>query len=278
MTARTVWLASYPKSGNTWLRAVLTSWRTGAGVDLDDLDGGPMAWARAPFDEALGIPSSSMTPDEADLVRPRADELVVAGEGERRLRKIHDAYFDGPDGEPVVSVAATCCALYMIRDPRDVAVSYAHHRGRTLEWTQQHLSDPTAAMSGDVDRLLPQLRQRLGTWSEHVRSWVDRPPFPVEVVRYEDCAAAPVETFSRALRFADFAPVDEERVAQAVEHARFDRLRGAEEESGFTEQPPGADRFFRRGESGAWREELPAELAARIEADHGEVMARFGYA
>jgi aryl sulfotransferase len=277
VTARTVWLASYPKSGNTWLRAVVTAWRSGGHIDLNDLDGGPMPSTRAPFDEALGIPSSSMTPDEADLLRPRADEVRAADASEPYLLKIHDAYLDGPAGEPIVSLGATRAALYMIRDPRDVAVSYAHHRGMTLEWTQRHLSDPEAAMSGYADRLEPQLRQRLGTWSEHVASWVDRTPFPVHVVRYEDCAANPVETFARALRFAGFAPVEDARVAEAVEHARFDRLRRAEEERGFIEQPPGAADFFRRGETGSWREDLPAGLAARIEADHGEVMARFGY-
>jgi hypothetical protein len=278
VTAQTVWLASYPKSGNTWLRAVFTSWRPGRPLDLNALDGGPIAAIRWLLDDALCIPSSSLTPDEVELVRPRADEVVVAGAREPQLRKIHDAYFSGPAGEPIVSVAATRAAIYMIRDPRDVAVSYAHHRGETLQWAQRHLADPQAAMSDEDERLLPQVRQRLGTWSDHVRSWVDETAFPVEVVRYEDCAAAPVETFARVLRFADLGPVDEERVAQAVANAAFHRLREAEERHGFGEQPPGAADFFRRGEAGSWRGELPAELAARIESAHGEVMARFGYA
>jgi aryl sulfotransferase len=277
VTAQTVWIASYPKAGSTWLRAVLTAWRTGGPIDLNELDGGPMPATRAPIDEALGIPSSSMTADEVELVRPRVDEVMIAGAEAPRLRKIHDAYFPGPAGEPIVSVAATRAAVYVIRDPRDVAVSYAHHRGMPLEWAQRHLDDPGAAMSGDDDRLGPQVRQRLGTWSQHVRSWVDEAPFPVEVVRYEDFAETPVSTFARALRFAGLEDVDEARIADAVEHAAFNRLRRAEKRHGFTEQPPGADDFFRRGEAGSWREELPAELGALIEASHRDVMARFGY-
>jgi hypothetical protein len=277
VTAQTVWLASYPKSGSTWLRAVYTSCRSGGPIDLEALDGGPVAAARAPFDLALGIPSSSMTPDEVELVRPRVDELVSAGAEAPFLRKIHDAYFPGPAGEPIVSVAATRGALYVVRDPRDVAVSYAHHSNRPLEWARRELSDPHAGIGAEHDHLTRHLRQRLGTWSEHVRSWVDETPFPVEVVRYEDCAAAPVPTFARALRFAGLGPLADEAVAAAVEHASFDRLRQAEMEHGFRERHPDAAAFFRRGKPGSWRHELPAELAAGIEEDHAEVMQRFGY-
>ena len=277
MTGQTVWLASYPKSGNTWFRAVYTAWRADGPIDLAELQGGEIASSRELFDQALGIPSSSLTPDEVDLLRPRADELIAAGDGEPRLRKIHDAYFRGPGGEPIVSVGATRAALYVVRDPRDVAVSYAHHAGMTPEWAAGRLANPHAAIGGGRNGLARQLRQRLGTWSDHVRSWVDEAPFPVEVVRYEDCIAAPVATFARALRWAGFAPVDEARLAGAVDSATFERLRDAEQEQGFREGPTEAGAFFRRGESGAWREELPAELAARIEDEHGEVMARLGY-
>jgi hypothetical protein len=274
---RIVWLASYPKSGNTWLRAVYTAWMEDGPIDLDALHGGMIASSRVQFDAALGLPSSSMTPEEIELVRPRADEVLAADADGQLLRKIHDACFDGPAGEPIVSVAATSGALYVIRDPRDVAVSFAHHLGRDLAWAAAQLADPDAQVAGNDGALQDQLRQRLGTWSEHVRSWVDEAPFPVEVVRYEDCAAAPVETFTRALRFAGLDGVDEASVASAVERAGFGRLRAAEADRVFGERSTSGGSFFRRGEAGAWREELPPELAATIAADHADVMARFGY-
>lgn len=278
MSAGTVWLASYPKSGNTWLRAVLTAWKAGGPLDLGNLAGSAIASDRHLFDQLLGLPSSCMTADEVEIARPRVDELIAAGADEPLPRKVHDAWFRGPAGEPILSVGATRAALYMIRDPRDVAVSYAHHAGQSFEWACLRLSDPGAASDGDPGRLHRQLRQRLGTWSEHVRSWVDETPFPVEVVRYEDCVATPVETFARALRFTGVDVGDETAVADAVERAAFAELRRAEEEHGFAERPTSARQaFFRRGESGGWRDELPAELAALVAADHGEVMARFGY-
>ncbi|HEY0633035.1 MAG TPA: sulfotransferase domain-containing protein [Thermoleophilaceae bacterium] len=276
MNGRTVWLASYPKSGNTWLRAVLSAWHTGFPARLDALVGRGAA-AREPLDDALGIPSSDLTPAEVAILRPRVDELLAAASEDTLLRKTHDGLYPGPEGEPVISVQATRSAVYMIRDPRDVAVSLAHHDGRDLEWVVDHLDDPNATRSGIQGALEYQVTQRTGTWSDHVRSWVDDAPFPVHVVRYEDCLDDPVLAFGAVLRFIDREPVDGAGIALAVAHASFDHLRGEESRAGFAERPRQSTRFFRHGRAGAWRDEMTIEAAARVELAHGEVMARFGY-
>lgn len=273
----TIWIASYPKSGNTWLRAVFHAWRLGRPVELNDLMVN-IAAARHPFDDALGVLSSDLTPSEIALLRPRVDELLAAEATEPFTRKTHDSLEPGPAGKPVLSTAATRSALYVVRDPRDVAVSYAHHVGRDTDWAAAWLANPDAVMGPSAGALEPQLPQRLGTWSQHVRSWVEHAPFPVHVLRYEDCIAAPVDTFGRALAVIAGAAVKEQDVAKAVERASFTRLQGAEEAGGFREQPPNADaRFFRSGRAGAWRSELSAAAAARIESEHGDLMRRFSY-
>ena len=299
MTRRTIWLASYPKSGNTWFRAVTVALIRQGPVDLNRLRApgiGSIASSRVRMEAALGVPSSLMTHEEVDLLRPRVEEVVAqtaparvrpddpeaaateadAAGSRAQITKIHDALFPGPSGEPIVSVAATRSAIYIVRDPRDVAVSYAHYSGWSPERAVDALADPDYTMSSGTRRVHDQVRQRLGTWSDHVCSWLDHDFFPVHVVRYEDCARAPVETFTTALRFAgyDVEPAD---VAEAVDTVRFDRLATQERTAGFRERPASADRFFRRGEAGAWREELAPELAARIEATHGHVMRRLGY-
>lgn len=298
MTPRIVWLASYPKSGNTWFRAVFVAWRVGGPVELGRLRTrglGSMGSERSRIERALGVPSSLLTPDEVDLLRPRVDEVmggiwdeaadddeptpesgVDASPSPSRISKLHDALFPGPSGEPIVSIAATRGVIYVVRDPRDVAVSLAHHNGWRHERAVDQMADPEAAMSGGERGVPLQVRQRLGTWSEHVRSWLDQRLVPVHPVRYEDCHRAPAETFGAAFRFAGF-DAEADDVAAAAEIVRFDRLRAQEEESGFPERSQEADRFFRRGEVGAWRDELAPELAERIEIDHGEVMRRLGY-
>jgi aryl sulfotransferase len=274
--SRTLWLASYPKSGNTWLRAVLSAFLTGAPPRLDALVGRHAA-ARDVFDDAVGVPSSDLLADEVAILRPRVDELLDEDSRSTTLCKTHDGFYTGPEGEPLISVKATQGAIYIVRDPRDVAVSLAHHDGRPIEWTVGHLGNPGAVRAGRTDGIGYQFSQPTGTWRDHVRSWVDDTPFPVHVVRYEDCLDDPVETFGAALGFAALRPVDDAAVALAVEHARFEYLSAEESRVGFRERPRGSTRFFREGRAGSWRTELTAEQARRIEQEHGEVMRRFGY-
>ena len=102
---RIVWLASYPKSGNTWMRAFLSNYLADgdAPVDINSLDtGGPIASARAVFDDAVGVEASDLTQDEIERYRPRVYLQVAANSSETLYLKIHDAFTYTPDGSPLV--------------------------------------------------------------------------------------------------------------------------------------------------------------------------------
>jgi aryl sulfotransferase len=283
VAAHTVWLASYPRSGNTWTRAVLTRLappeQPGADerdLDLNALGGGPIAGSRSVLDPYLGFASSDLLPAEVDAVRPACEAAFDADLDRLRLRKAHDALRMTRGGPPVVPPHATRAAVYLVRDPRDVAVSWAHFTGRSMASVVAEMADPGAALADTDDRLLGQARQRLGTWSWHVTSWTADPPFPVTVSRYEDLRADPVGGFARMASSLGLA-VDRERVVAAVAATRFDRLRALEAAHGFGERSSVPTPFFRRGAAGGWRDDLPARLARRIEEDHGAAMTRFGY-
>lgn len=275
--ARTVWLASYPKSGNTWLRAIHEALVTGAEPDINNLGHNHIAAARWAFDVYLGVRSSDMTQDELELLRPWADKMLAEQAEEDVWRKAHDAFRLGPDGKPVVGVDRARATVYVVRDPRDVAVSLAHHTGRPAAWAVEAMCQPGRTVSLSSWSLSPQLPQHLGTWSEHVLSWTRQDWVPVHVLRYEDCVARPVESFHRAFAAVGF-DASEDEVAEAVERCSWQRLRKQEEKSGFRERQTEGTYFFRRGQVGAWREELPASLAEQLVERHGDVMAELGYA
>ena len=280
MSARTVWLASYPKSGNTWIRAMLAALDEGQ-VDLNTgLGRSTIASARGPLERLTGLVSSELWHEEVGRLRPLIDAALDAGwdPGSNRPwhRKIHDALFSGPGGAPIVSVDATRAAIYIVRDPRDVAVSYAHHLGCDVATAVRYMGDSAGAMASGRDRPLPQLGQHLGSWSEHVDGWLDHDLFPVTLVRYEDLLRDPVGQLCRLVDTLG-RETTPEALAAAAAASSFERLQLQELESGFRERPSSQRAFFRRGVAGAWRDELPADLAARIESDHGRVMTRIGY-
>lgn len=272
------WLASYPKSGNTWFRSVLRTYMNGADnpVDINALQTGQIASSRVWVDDVAGFDTADLTQAEIEDLRPHVYRWSAAEASETGYHKIHDAYRMTSDGHPIVGKEATRGAIYIIRNPLDVASSYAAHNGTDIDTAIMRMGDSTHALARAKKALPSQLLQTMGSWSDHVISWVDAPGLALHQIRYEDMLARPEDTFSGALAFLG-QDRDPDRVARAVELCRFDTLARQEQEHGFRERPAKAERFFRQGRAGGWREELTDAQAARIIADHGPVMMRFGY-
>ncbi|HEX9079145.1 MAG TPA: sulfotransferase domain-containing protein [Desulfuromonadaceae bacterium] len=273
-----VWLASYPKSGNTWFRVFLNNLLAGGDepADINDLKIAPIASARDIFDDGIGIEASDLSAEEIDLLRPRLySHLAEETEGPLFM-KIHDAYTLVADNTPLIPEKATAGALYFIRNPLDVAVSFAHHIGCDYDTSITYIARDDRFFCGEPGRLHVQLRQRLLSWSGHVESWMDHPPFPVCLIRYEDMKLRTLETFTNAVRFAGLPHVHEQ-IRKALDFSSFDNVQKQECAEGFREKNPASVRFFRKGEIGSWREELTDGQAARVVRDHCKVMRRFGY-
>jgi hypothetical protein len=275
-----VWLASYPKSGNTWFRVFLTNLLRDCDepANINELDGGPIASSRAVFDDLMGFEASDLTADEIDRLRP---ELYIQMAKEKDEEgplfvKVHDAYTDVGEERPLIPAEATAGALYFIRNPLDVAVSFAHHTGSDYDTAISGMADERFAVCGKPHRLYNQLRQKLLSWSGHVLSWCDRPPFPVCVLRYEDMKSQPLETFEKAAAFAGLKH-GAEQIQKALNFSSFEVVRKQEETEGFRERKSPSSLFFRKGRTGSWREELDEKQAQRVVDDHREVMRRFGY-
>lgn len=269
-----VWLASYPKSGNTWFRAFLANLLQDAAhpADINRLPGNLFA-SRPQFDRALGWESAELTDAELRGVRLAVQTAFADEAG--TVFKVHEAFTDPRDGQALFAASATRAVLYFIRHPLDVVVSYAHHRGEELDTIITRMSNQATTLATEPELAATQLPQPLGTWSGHVRSWADQPGLPIQVVRYEDMLAQPHTTFGAACRFAGF-PAEPARVARALEHARFETLQRQERSDRFRESFRG-NRFFREGRTGGWREVLsPAQVSAIVQV-HGGVMRRFGY-
>lgn len=272
------WLASYPKSGNTWLRVLLTNYLKEASqpVAINELTAGNAAgFLQSSFDEFAGIDSSDLTESQTNYYRPRVYEKMAAESSETLFLKIHDAFVRNAEGNPIFSPAATAGAIYIVRNPLDVAVSYAHHENESTDKIIKHMNRSDAYLANRRNAR-GQLAQKLKSWSEHAFSWADAAEINVHLVRYEDLLREPAAIFAGVVRFARL-PFDAERIEKAVEFSRFERLREQEQTGGFSEKQTTAASFFRKGTAGSWRERLTGAQVEQIIRDHRQAMRRFGY-
>jgi len=271
-----VWLASYPRSGNTWLRALLSNYLQKAqqAVDINSLQGTYVS-SRSFFDRYAGLEASNLLPGEILKARPRVCSTYARACNGIALLKIHDA-FSIMRGFPEVLTQDSKAIIYLIRNPFDVAVSLAHFLGLTLDQSIHGMADQNGHLADNMQDIGTQLPQLLSSWSNHVIGWVDNEILPVHVMRYEDMLADAYQTFRKVVEVIS-DHVDDDMLQAAIKFSSFSSLQAQEEEHGFFEGPLSAKTFFRQGKAGAWRDVLTPEQRERIIAGHREVMMRFGY-
>jgi len=273
-----IWLASYPKSGNTWFRVFLSNLLSEdqEPADINNLHETPIASARQPFDEATGLPSADLTFEEVDHLRPEVYRFQAKQANSLQYRKVHDAYTYLENGSPLFPTDISRGVIYFIRNPLDVLISFAHHSAKAPADMVEVLNDPEKAFGRSPKKQFNQLRQKLSTWSDHVKSWVDQENTPVHLMCYEDMRRSPKKTFLQAVNFLHLE-VGEKDVEEALNKSDLTVLKDQEQNNGFKEKMIKADSFFRKGQVGEWKEVLTEEQVQKIIDQHSEVMKRFGY-
>lgn len=251
------WLASFPKSGNTWLRFLLYAYLYGEIKTSGDIN--------------RRIPAIHRDPK----VMPEGDETLLV--------KTH---FPLSDRHP--QLALTGGAVYIMRHPKDILLSGLNYHRLTgaLPDTQTDEQYARIYIRHGADPIW--IGQGFGTWEQHVASWTTSRQFPVHVTTYEKMQADAEGELAGILRFVGVEP-DAGRVAEAVKAAHFDRLRALEireKASGEKDKLfPGsakrsrAPRFFmNKGRSGQSLDSIAPGLDALFDARFGEAMKRYGYA
>ena len=257
---RIIWLASYPKSGNTWMRSLLANYfmPPGQAPDINNLRRFTTADVRQDFfDKANGGPFNS--PNVADWlrVRPKALALIAGSKPGTHFVKTH-CQAVRYEGQDLIPPQLTAGAIYMLRNPFDLAPSFARHQSADIDTAIERMCNPDAMMGTATG-----IRDALGRWDDHIRSWIEAPGLPRHVVRYEDMLTQAPKTVRGLLKFLSVEP-NSAKLAKAIKATSFKNLKKQEEELGFTERPDGMKTFFAKGQAGVWRDELTAEQVARI--------------
>ncbi len=270
-----IWLASYPKSGNTWLRAFLANYLSNADtpVAINDLPQHILGDSlRQHYLQFSGIKDEDLDQEALHRLRPRVHLWMANSRGHDVFVKTHNAVALA-EGVPLITPAATAGAIYVVRNPFDVAVSFSHHYQISVERAVESLCQD--------DYRLPEqsgvLEQYLGDWGQHLRSWTEAPGMTRLVLRYEDMAAKPLKAFGQVTNFLGL-PKDMARLKRAVRFSEFKELKRQESQGSFIEaRPDGKSPFFREGRKGAWRAVMQESDRDRLVERFDSLLQRHGY-
>ena len=267
LPAGLIWLASYPKSGNTWMRVLFANLLTGSEqpCNINRLSEEELLISRWRFCDELLVEPDSLYSAELAKLRAMQGAFVARRLGTPFICKTHDRFDTEVTGLPGSR------SLYLVRDPRDVAISLSHHAGISIDAAIAQMLDATAHSDGPM-----QLRYALGDWASHVTGWTTQQEIPVQVVRYEDLRQDTKAEFARIIGWSGGTASSAE-VDRAISHSSLGELQRQEATHGFRESLPQQERFFRSGKAGEWRQALTPGQIGRIEDAFGPVMEQLGY-
>ncbi len=258
---RIIWLASFPKSGNTWMRTFLANYFLGdkREIGINALREFTLSDARHDF---FMKATGGAHPADADIptymkARAKALRLIAGARDGNHFVKTHQI-LDRVEGMPLIPPELTAAAIYIMRNPFDVAPSFSRHTGASIDDTITQMTNPAnllGSTSGTYDIL--------GRWDDHIASWTEAPGLPRVVVRYEDLLANPRNGFQPVFTFLKVRP-DPAKLKKTIKATSFNALRKQEDEKGFIERPAGMEKFFHSGRAGGWRETLNDRQVATL--------------
>ena len=269
-----IWIASFPKSGNTWMRAFLANYilKQKESYPINELGSFSLSDTRPRFfQEASGKPVEQLSTIDTLKLRLKCQKLIAEFKNHDHFVKTHSRYGTFK-GHSLINDRVSKGAIYLVRNPLDLVISYAAHLGIPIDEAIDAMDgSPNFTVEADSNVVTV-----MGSWSDHVDSWLTNETVPRILVRYEDLVEDPSKEFNKVLTTLGMG-IDQGQLSKAIGFSSFSELARQESVSGFRERPPHAKQFFRQGVSGQWNDILKRSQVQKIIATHGNVMAKLGY-
>ena len=275
------WLASYPKSGNTLLRSFLSTYFFSEdGLFNFDLLDNIKQYPQPAFFHKLGININ----DKHEIAKSHleAQKLINQEKKSFKFLKTHSGFVK-MDGFSFTDLNNSLGVIYIVRDPRDILISFAHHIDETIEETSKKIKN-NYILDGDTKNKVPVY---MGSWSFHYNSWKEfKKTDRYFLIKYEDLILNKEESFKKILNFikkltnAQFE-IQDQKIEKIVKQIEFSRLKKLEQKVGFKEAKKDKKgnkiNFFREGKSKVWEDKLDPKIRNSIEIVCEKEMRELGY-
>jgi hypothetical protein len=281
-----IWLASYPKSGNTWIRAFLIS-LISKNIKENSLQNMSM------------IRAYPVTNDFKNLLDDFKDFKKIAENWETsqniinlskkiRFLKTHNSLCY-VNNFSFTNYKNSLGAIHVVRDPRNVITSLLNHYSlKNYESAIEFLFDEKL-FAGKLDKKENYIRQTefpilVSDWKNHYNSWKNFKKNYL-LIRYEDLVHKPEKTFEKISHYISNLlkiKITRNKIKEAIKKNSFNNLQKIEEKFGFAESPLNEKsqkqkKFFNLGPKNDWKELLPDEIKKKIEIKFQKEMMELGY-
>ncbi len=281
-----IWIASYPKSGNTWIRSLLGSYFfTKDGIfNFDVLKSIEQFTPHIPdsiLDEKIHYQSKVSKSWIISQKKINEDNKI-------HFLKTHNAMC-AINGNSFTDKFNTLAAIYVVRDPRNVLTSISHHyeinQNESLEFLTNKRKIIYPIKPGSKNKSNENDFNFLSDWSTHYNSWKNIGFCPIKIIKYEDIILNDKKTFISILNFLSKfmkSNINEEKLKNALQSTSFDKLSSLEKKIGFDESVYSKNtqkkiKFFNLGKKNKWKKMLDKNIAKNIEKTFSKEMNELGY-
>ena len=272
---KNIFLASYPKSGNTWMRAIISNlYNFDKDFNLKTLKSIPLLSIKKNFHEFENKIYSDNNVLDFDWVSENiidCQKILNKKSNHLNIFKTHSVRHKKFTNETV-----NAGFIYIIRDPRDIIVSLKNFSGKEIDETINELLFQKKLMINTNGAM-----ELLSTWDLHVQSWLNYNTVPRLIIRYEDLKSNPKENIINIKEFLNKIhklniDLSDQQIDKIIENSNFNNLKKLENQNGFDEASKHS-KFFRSGNSNQWKDVLSKPQLQLIENNLQTLMKYFNY-
>ncbi len=283
-----IWIASYPKSGNTWIRSLLSSYLFSSNGEFS-------------FDLLENIKQFSSRDFSSELKNKELDnqnqifsnwlpsQRLINKDKKIHILKTHNAMCN-INGNNFTDEFNTSAVIYIVRDPRNLITSLAHHYELNLDEAFKFLTNerkiifPLDENTRNENNKLKDLNF-ISSWSTHYISWKNIKFCPIKIIKYEDFVIDTEKTFISILLFLKKfyqLNIDNRKVERSIFSTSFNSLKSLEDKEGFKESVTSQKtkkkiKFFNLGKDNDWKKMLDKSMALKIENSFKNTMRELKY-
>ena len=280
-----IWIASYPRSGSTWVRALISTYLSSEKENkvfenIKKITNFPnINQFKGIFEINEFSKEELEDKKKKDIKKFEISKHWINAQKKINFNKkitfLKTHNFGGSlEGNDFTNTENTSGVIYIVRDPRSVAVSNAYHNNISFNQSVDDLLDEKIFATNDGNLL-----EFRSSWKVNYLSWKNR-TYPKLILKYEDLHSDTFQNVKKILNFINNfqkTDINDARVKQTLDLCNIKNLSKLEKTQGFPEKLPNEEKFFRIGSIDEWKYKLEEHQIKKIEEAFYKEMKELKY-